>query len=275
MRFALSGSKMARRVVPCPPRMDWRLGAPVHPESQRLFRIRIWRRCVSRKPVRPRREFLLSDAGQMTTTSPTRSADVEALVVHIDAVLGKKWAAWPGGWPNEIEAALIDAVLSMRSHYGSSTTGVRGAIGRYRAPRTSSLDDLYRLANADPEQLARVLGRQKTSGRLKTEAIVTAAKRLQAVGVRRAVDLDGSSAVHRNAYVGVRGLGPVTWTYFTMLLGRPGVKADIWIGRFVKAAVGRAVSTSETELLATAAADVFRVSPTVLDHAIWSAARSS
>jgi hypothetical protein len=39
----------------------------------------------------------------------------------------------------------------------------------------------------------------------------------------------------------LRGLGPVTWDYFLMLLGTPGVKADTWIVRFAADALGRHV----------------------------------
>ena len=41
--------------------------------------------------------------------------DVEAAVAEARRLLGTDPAEWPGGWPNEIEAALIDAVLSARA----------------------------------------------------------------------------------------------------------------------------------------------------------------
>src|SRR3954454_24846123 len=60
--------------------------------------------------------------------------------------------AWPGGWPGEVEAALIDAVFSVRARYGNRTsgTGVYGAVTRWRAHRTVPADDLAALA-ATPE----------------------------------------------------------------------------------------------------------------------------
>jgi len=51
-------------------------------------------------------------------------------------------------------------------------------------------------------------------------------------------DLDAGRGKYRRAYVAVRGLGTVTWDYLCMLLGVDGVKADVWIVRFV----GRALS---------------------------------
>ena len=212
-------------------------------------------------------------------TFAPRASDTAVLVQYIQKTLGSDWAAWPGGWPGEVEAALLDAVLSARSRYGTPTTGVRGAIKRYRESVGEDglpLNTLGRLANVDAEQLAGVLhNRQRVAGRLKTQAIGEAAQRLQAAGVQHAADLDASSTAHRKAYVGVHGLGSVTWTYFTMLLGRPGVKADTWIIRFVKAALERTVGAPEAEVLVSAAAVTLGVSQTALDHAIWSQVRSS
>ena len=69
----------------------------------------------------------------------------------LEAVAARLPATWPqrgGGWPYEIEAALIDAVLSIRNRYGKSpTSGVRvgdpapeqarNARGRSRTPGTA------------------------------------------------------------------------------------------------------------------------------------------
>ncbi len=123
----------------------------------------------------------------------------------------------------------------------------------------------------EPENLARVLEtRQRTGGALKTVAIVQAAGRLVDVGVQHAADMDPDSTAQKYAYIKVRGLGPVTWQYLLMLIGEPGVKADVWICRFVEAALGRPVSAHEAETLVTLAAEASAVSPTALDHAIWS-----
>lgn len=79
-----------------------------------------------------------------------------------------------GGYPSEVEAALVDAVLSIRNTYGTSpSTGVRGAVGRWRKERqvgAGGLDDLSHLAGADAQSLAAVLGnRQVLSGGLLKE----------------------------------------------------------------------------------------------------------
>src|SRR3954471_23007708 len=92
--------------------------------------------------------------------------DVGKLVQHIRTSLPTEWAAWPGGWRGQIEAALVDAVLSIRAAYGSETTGVRAAVRRWQGPRgTEVVDDLAKLSAMEPGDLAVVLNnRQKLSG---------------------------------------------------------------------------------------------------------------
>ena len=108
---------------------------------------------------------------------------------YVQRELRAPWPAFRGGYPDEVEAALLDAVLSIRSAYGTSpTTGVRGAVGRWREVRqvgASGLDDLSYLAGADAQSLAAVLGNRQvlSSGLLKAEGVVEAATRLVAVGV--------------------------------------------------------------------------------------------
>jgi hypothetical protein len=206
--------------------------------------------------------------------------DVKKLVDAVEA-LPAQWAEWPGGWPGEVEAALIDAVLSIRAKYGSETTGVRAAIRRYRdAQDEEPLDSLRRLAAYDPQALQEILGvSQKTSGVPKAEAIVEAARALGLAGVEHAADVDPKS--HKSAYTSVHGLGWVTWDYFTMLLGKPGVKTDTWIVLWVREAVGDDRVTAETarRLLHEAAEELKKDDPDLdlsrLDHVIWKHARSA
>lgn len=159
---------------------------------------------------------------------PTRPCDspvmaktrVESLVAAIEDDLPKPWTVWPGGWPNEVEAALIDAVLSIRACYGGPQSGVRGAVRRYRQAlgEGATLDSLDRLAAYAPKDLEDVLGvRQKTSGVTKAQAIVNAAQSLMEAGVRHSSDVEPEA--HKRAYTRVHGLGSVTWEYFTMLIG--------------------------------------------------------
>jgi hypothetical protein len=200
------------------------------------------------------------------------SSDIAAVKDAVVKAIPGELKEWPGGWPHEIEAALMDAVLSIRANYGQSHNGVRGAIARYRGTRGGvPLDDLDVLAHRDAESLAATLGVQQrlSGGKLKASAITEAASNLRDVGVRHAADLATPSAEHKAAYVGVHGLGPVTWSYFLMLLGLPGIKADTWIVRFVKAALDRSVTPGEARALLHGAADDLGVSPSRLDHNVW------
>ncbi|MBW8172942.1 hypothetical protein K0651_07765 [Ornithinimicrobium sp. Arc0846-15] len=208
---------------------------------------------------------------------------VDLLVAAIDNELPQPLKEYPGGWPDEIEAALIDAVLTIRAKYGQPHNGVRGAVARYRDHvGVWSLDSLSRLADYDQEELAGLLGAQRTSGRSKSSAIIEAAQNLRTAGVETASDLTQNNAQYMKHYVRVHGLGKVTWEYFTMLVGKPGVKADRWIVRWVAATLGRKRVSSEEarELIVAAQEQMHQDSPetapalTQLDHAIWDHVRT-
>jgi hypothetical protein len=112
---------------------------------------------------------------------------------------------------------------------------------------------------------------------------VEAAKALVAAGVTKAEHVCPEE--HRSAYTRVHGLGKVTWEYFTMLLGHPGIKADTWITRWVSDAVGadRQLTSEHANALLKEAATELGIGagnaepPTLtqLDHAIWKVARTT
>src|SRR4051794_33878188 len=160
-------------------------------------------------------------------------------------------AEYPGGWPEEIEAALLDAVLSVQARYGTPSSGVRAGVARYRNHQGGRpLDDLTVLATHTADDLQTIIGnKQQVSGRPKAAAVVEAAARLVDAGVQQAADLDPANASHKQAYTSVHGLGPITWEYFGMCLDKPGVKADTWIIRFVEEAVGHPVSAVQANSL--------------------------
>jgi hypothetical protein len=115
-----------------------------------------------------------------------------------------------------------------------------------------------------------------TGAETKATAIVQAARTLSGVGVETAADIDPTDPAQKSAYVNVPGLGPVTWYYFTMLIGARDVKPDTWLKRFV----GLVLETPERDSdeyvrrLVNAAAAKLGVDPRVLDHAIWLYMRS-
>ena len=73
--------------------------------------------------------------------------DVEKVTAHITSSLGPpcEWW-WPGGWPGDIEAALVDAVSSARAVYRSKNgKGSYANVAAWRAGRDRtawSLDEL-------------------------------------------------------------------------------------------------------------------------------------
>jgi hypothetical protein len=97
------------------------------------------------------------------------AADVDRLIAHIRAQIPEPWTPWPGG-RREVEAALIDAVLSIQASYGRAATPTRAATGiprsieRYAKANPGRLDNLKRLARADAHALATLLGNQQETG---------------------------------------------------------------------------------------------------------------
>ena len=219
----------------------------------------------------------------------TVKADVQVLDGAVRELLKDGWVPWPGGYPDDLELGLIDAVFSIRARYGHTATnnhpatGVPAVVHRWRKYRGDNPPDLHRLANADPEQLASVLQNSTvTAGRTKTSAVSEAASNLIEAEILTSVDLREYRADAKRAYVRVRGLSWVTFSYFCMLLGVPDVKADTWITRFVGQSVGRDVSAHEAydllhgvaDGLAQADNDEWPRTASELDHAVWAATRA-
>lgn len=213
------------------------------------------------------------------TAPPT---DLDLLLIAI-AAIPTPWKKWPGGYPERLDLALVDAVMSIRFRYGrerrdGTWTGARGAVLRYEksSEHVTAAKKLEHLANQDPASLERILNRQKVhSGKTKASAIVEAAQRFTAIGVTQPTHLKPNDAEHRNQYTGVSGLGPVTWEYFTMLLNHDGVKADTWITEYVVRAVRQRVPSKRAGALVKMAAQKLGVTERELDHAIWSYASTT
>lgn len=171
--------------------------------------------------------------------------DVDAVTAAVRQRLAGGWTRWPGGYPDDIELALVDAVFSIRARYGKgrteaggAATGVRAVVGRWRDHRGGAAGDLRQIVQAGDE-FARIVGnRSQTSGRTKASAAQEAAQRLSEAGIWSAANFKDQREVARRAYVGVRGLSWVTFSYLSMLLGQPDVQADTWVTRFVREAVG-------------------------------------
>ena len=204
--------------------------------------------------------------------------DLKVILDGIDSRLPKPFPEWPGGYPDQVEAALIDAVLSIRARYGKPDTGVRAAVGRYKdAVGDQAPNSLSRLADFDAVKLAEILhNHQMTGSETKAAAIVHAARSLSGFGVETAADTNPKDPGQKAAYVNVPGLGPVTWYYFTMLIGAHDVKPDEWVQHFAKLVLNAPElhSPEYVRRLVNMAAAKLGVDPRVLDHTIWLYMRS-
>ncbi len=209
------------------------------------------------------------------------------VVTAVEELLADGWRPYPGGYPGQIELALIDAVFSIRARYGQAAdeatgreaTGVRAVVDRWRkrdgAP--TSFDDLGVIASTDVTEFTRLLqNRSVTSRQLKSEAVHQAADRLAQAGIRTTADFRANLSVAKREYTAVRGLGRVTFSYLGMLLGVPDVKSDVWITRFVGGALSREVGAEEARRLLHSVAEQLTgnekglpTGVTELDHAIW------
>jgi len=220
----------------------------------------------------------------------TGDPKVRLVLRHMDETIGLKgdaWVARPTGYHGEIEAALLDSVFSLRARYGQSATkGPRAVVRRWRDEVGRPLNDLGALVEwvegkpGRDEDFRRVLknkgvavpnAKDKPS---KALAVYQSAKALVGFGVLTADDAvrewrarpkDLLKAIQKG-----RGVGPQAATYFLMNLGEPGVKADVWVMRFVDEAIGDVVPDYEAAELVTKAAEALSGADVIrLDHAIW------
>lgn len=209
--------------------------------------------------------------------SASNSADLKKLLLAV-SIIPQPWTKWPGGYPERLDLAIVDAVMSIRFRYGREQangmwTGARGAVLRY-AKHSEHVAPEHRmryLSEQDPVALEKILNRQKVhAGKTKAHAIVEAAAGFTAIGVTEPSHLDPENPVHQAQYTNVKGLGPVTWEYLTMLVLHDGTKADTWITEFAGRALGRRVSWKLAGALVKDAAADLGMKQRELEHAIWS-----
>ncbi|MEN0139024.1 MAG: hypothetical protein AAGC80_27990 [Rhodococcus sp. (in: high G+C Gram-positive bacteria)] len=204
------------------------------------------------------------------------TAHVRALLDHIDAELPRhSWPHWTEGWPQEIEAGLLDAAFSARATYGTPTSGVRAVITRWRDHRAAPLDDLTALAAhaGEPECLLAVLNnRQRVPGNYttKAEAVATAARSLTELGCTTSADLRDDESL-RNAVVSVPGFGVSTWECLLMQLGIHTAGSRELLCDFINDALEleSPISATQADDLVAVAATRLEVTSTTFTHAIW------
>lgn len=171
-------------------------------------------------------------------TATTEKPNMTALLSAVDSLPLEFFTAYRGGYPNSIGLALVDAVYSIQASYDSEHPGkgVLNRVKQFRSDHSNAVDDLRVLADLDEHAIQKVMGEGKTSQRTKSGAVLEAARALTALDppIIQAADFTAERRGDaRRAYTRVHGLGKVTFTYFTMHLGVPGVKADSLLTRFV------------------------------------------
>lgn len=216
-------------------------------------------------------------------------ADAESLVEAIDGDLGLEHERWfdPTGYQSAA-LCLLDSIYSTGNHY----SGVINLVGRYKERRREegadasidSVQDLIRAAESwgGVDGLIDVTNRWKTSTRKgapsKASAVLEAADMLArhelvTIDDIRSALTDPHSQEHsevKNEWLRIPGQrSGLTWNYFLMLAGVPGVKADRMIVRYVSRVLNREIAPKEAAGLVSRVADHLGIRRTKLDHAIW------
>ncbi|MFF5325198.1 hypothetical protein ACFY2Y_15905 [Janibacter hoylei] len=194
----------------------------------------------------------------------------------------------PAEWGSPVEFRDSLALCALNSVYSlrANSSSGQGVLARYRAFRpgadTDSGPDLVEAMDSEggPEAFADVVLKNHSvlpgTTRLRTVGIHEALTRLAApeVGVTTAAELREAAEIEgvKLAWLSVRGLGPLSWSFFLMNAGVDDqVKPDVMVQRYINRALGptSAVSTDKArQLIVDAAADL-HVTPRALDRAIW------
>lgn len=220
-----------------------------------------------------------------------KTASARALQDAIALIPHDYFDSYPGGWPGRISLALTDAVYSIGARYETKNgKGVLPALLRLQQeweklpenPRNS----LKLLERFSETALRDIMGRGKVAPgkpgeQYKSSAVLAAAQQFRKLGIDSSEDLlsiwsesrKNQQAI-RKAYTSVPGLGKVTFEYFHMLLGIPGIKADRMITRFVaKALHDSAISPEQAHAVLFDAYQDWAVENTgtltSFEHAIW------
>lgn len=219
----------------------------------------------------------------------TNDDRVELLAKRCDTDLGDPdlWFR-PDGYPRSLALCIIDSIASTGAHYNSVKNVLRHYIDYRQAQGgNADTDNIGTLLGTfdelgGPQQWAAMTNNRKptstTKGApLKAEAIYAAASRLNERGIDSTDALRAATADElsdtKKAWTTVPGQrSGITWNYFLMLAGIPGVKADRMVIRYVADAIGSApesVSATDAALLVKEVAEKSGRNITHLDHAIW------
>lgn len=211
--------------------------------------------------------------------------DLDLFLATITEDLGDP-SAWivPVEFPNSLALCALNSVYSLNNL--SAAAG--NVLARYRAFRptadTDSGPDLLEAmdsAGGPRDFAANILRNERPlarSNRMRSEGIYEGLSRLAALDaavtttehLRKAV-VDGSTAA-QNAWLSVKGFGPLAWSYLIMNAGVGSeTKPDVMIQRYLARALGeiKGPGPARTRELLQLAAIQLSVEPRDLDRAIW------
>lgn len=217
------------------------------------------------------------------------ASDAAVLAAQVEQDLGHDESRWfnSDGYES-VALAVLDSIYSTGNHY----TSVLNAVEKYRRARREegadpNIDTAKDLVDATErwggiEGLVARTNRCRAWARktapYKAEAAVGASRILTAHGLNTRADVQAALTDPANQdasplkaeWKRLPGQSSLlTWTYFLMLCGVPGVKADRMIVAYVSNALGRQVGEREAATLVSDLASHLQVSRTKLDHAIW------
>lgn len=222
----------------------------------------------------------------------TADSEIQKLHHEIVTLFGtdsSRWFTYDGY--QSVALAILDSIYSTGNRY----TGVTNLVNRYRELRTfeeanpdtdtaSDLIEAFRRWGGIDEFVLRTEKRWRTSSQRTAPYKAYAALEAAKVLARHSIETV-SDAQEKLAARGVREQSVIakewkaitgqssglTWNYFLMLVGIPGVKADRMIVRFVSGALTRPKEVSEKEAsrFIEAVADRMGVNYSHLDHTIW------
>lgn len=202
---------------------------------------------------------------------------IKAFTQDVRKIPADHFEIYQKGWEGKIGMALVDAVYSKQTRY--KTKRGKGLLPRllaFQKMHEKAGRDLRVLNKMSEQELRGTLGNGITNGRTKASAVLEAAASLAQLGVFTHEQYDHHEQAHRDAYLDVHGLGPVTHNYFGMLLGYPDTKPDTWIIRAVQRVADThgmvlKVDSKLARLVLTEAHLRTKLGRTVthMDHAVW------
>ncbi|MGP6174296.1 heme peroxidase [Corynebacterium sp. A21] len=222
----------------------------------------------------------------------TTNEDTQKLLTHITTQFGTDPNRWfrPDGYQS-VALAILDSIYSTSNRYA----GVINLVNRYRHLRTAEgadpevdtatdlIETFHRWGGVDTF-VERTNNRWRTSSQFhapyKAYAALEAAKVLAWHSIETVNDavmrLESRESRERSdiskEWLAITGQkSALTWNYFLMLNGIPGVKADRMVVRFVTQSLGRQrkISPKDASRLVEEVADIIGANYSYLDHTIW------